>query len=146
MTGDLGPEGPTSAEEAIRSTLARYCLFCDDGRFDEWGQLFTTDTRFHVMGSTHEGRAAAQLFIERGQPPERRGKHLVVNPLIVVGPGALTARAWSDYVFLDRAGLVTNSGRYHDELIRGNDGVWRFSLREIVFQGGEPELTSSPPG
>ena len=145
MTGEHEPDEMAAADQAIRRTLARYCLFCDDGRFDDWGQLFTTDTRFHVMGSTHEGRPAAQAFIERGQPPERRGKHMVVNSLILVHAGGLTARAWSDYVFLDRSGVVTNSGRYHDELVRGNDGVWRFSLREIVFQGAEPELTSPPP-
>lgn len=135
----------TTAGEGIRRTLARYCLFCDDGRFDDWSRLFTADTRLHVMGTTHQGRAAAQDFIERGQPPERRGKHLVANTLVVIAPDDLTARAWSDYVFLDRTGAVTSTGRYHDELVRGTDGVWRFSLREIVFAGDRPVLTVLPP-
>jgi 3-phenylpropionate/cinnamic acid dioxygenase small subunit len=133
-------------EESIRRTLARYCHLCDDGRFEEWAQLFTADTRFHVMGRTHGGRDAARAFIEAGQPPERRGKHVVANSLVVVDDDGTTARAWSDYVFLDRAGVVTNQGRYHDELVRGDDGVWRFALREIVFQGARPELTGQPPG
>ena len=25
-----------SEEDAIRRTIAQYCHFCDDGRFDEW--------------------------------------------------------------------------------------------------------------
>ena len=134
-----------TAEEDIRRTLARYCMLCDDGRFDEWAQLFTQDTRFHVMGATHEGRAAAQAFIERGQPPERRGKHLGLGAIIQVDEAAGTARCWSDYVFVDRAGTVTSTGRYHDELVRGNEGAWRFGLREIVFAGQDPELPPVPP-
>lgn len=133
-----------SPEELVRRTLARYCLLCDDGRFDEWADLFTTDTRFHVMGHTHVGRAAAKAFIEAGQPPERRGTHVVANPLVLVADDGASARSWSDYVFLDRSGTVTNTGRYHDHLVLGNDGVWRFSLREIVFAGAEPELTEPP--
>jgi len=139
------PSEPTP-EELVRRTLARYCHLCDDGRFEEWAQLFTPDTRFHVMGRTHEGRDAARAFIEAGQPPERRGKHVVANCLVIVGDDGRTARAWSDYVFLDRTGSVTNQGRYHDELVRGDDGVWRFGVREIVFAGGRPEVSEPPPG
>jgi uncharacterized protein (TIGR02246 family) len=128
--------------EAIRRTLARYCMLCDDGRFEEWAELFTPDTRFHVMGTTHEGRDAARAFIERGQPPERRGKHVAINPLVLVDGDR--ARSWCDYVFVSRDGAVTNTGRYHDELVRGADGRWRFSLREIVFTGDAPQLTGQP--
>jgi 3-phenylpropionate/cinnamic acid dioxygenase small subunit len=140
----VSASGPTP-EELIRRTLARYCLFCDDGRFDEWGGLFTADARFHVMGHTHVGRPAVQAFIEAGQPPERRGKHVVANPLVLVAADATSARAWSDYVFLDRSGTISNTGRYHDHLVLGNDGEWRFALREIVFSGAGPELTDPPP-
>lgn len=139
-----------SPEELVRRTLARYCHLCDDGRFAEWGALFTEDARLHVLGTTHTGRDAVRGFIEAAQPPERRGRHAVVNSLVLVelddgGGSPLRARAWSDYLFLDRSGAVTNTGRYHDELVPGVDGVWRFELREIVFAGGEPELTGPPP-
>jgi len=141
----MGAPQDITPEELIRRTLARYCMLCDDGRFDEWGRLFTTDARFHVMGATHDGRVAVQAFIEAGQPPERRGKHVAVNPLVVVSEDGQTARSWCDYVFVDRSGSISNTGRYHDELLLGNDGVWRFSLREIVFAGAAPELTPPPP-
>lgn len=134
----------TTPHEGIRRTLAAYCLLCDDGRFEEWGELFTEDTRFHVMGTTHHGRAGATGFIEAGQPPERRGTHVVSSSIIEVDPGASTARAWSDYLFVDRNGAIINVGRYHDELVCDDDGVWRFSLREIVFKGDEPQLTPRP--
>lgn len=141
----MGASQDTTPEELIRRTLARYCMLCDDGRFDDWAQLFTADARFHVMGSTHVGRADVRAFIESGQPPERRGKHVAVNPLVVVSDDGATARSWCDYVFVDRAGAISNTGRYHDELLLGNDGTWRFALREIVFTGAAPELTQPPP-
>lgn len=134
MTRDVTPE------EGIRRTLALYCQLCDDGRFDEWADLYVEDAEFHVMGTTHRGRAAIKAFIEKGQPPERRGKHLCANPLIDLDEGGATARAVTDYVFVARAGTglaITSAGRYHDRLVL-DGGRWRFARREIVFLGDEP--------
>lgn len=135
----------TTAEESIRQTLARYCMFCDDGRFEEWGLLFTLGTQLHVMATTHSGRERVQAFIEAGQPPELRGKHVVINPLILVSEDASSAQSWSDFLFIDRTGVITTTGRYHDELVLEPDGVWRFAVREIVFTGKEPQLLQPPP-
>ncbi len=137
-------EAASSPEESVRRTLARYCMLCDDGRFVEWAELFTEDTRFHVMGATQLGRRATRAFIEAGQPPEQRGRHLTGATLVLVHGDR--ARAWSDFIFVDRRGAVLSSGRYHDELELGADGVWRFSLREIVFTGAAPELAQPLPG
>jgi 3-phenylpropionate/cinnamic acid dioxygenase small subunit len=137
--------GSASDEEEIRRTLARYCQLCDDGRFAEWGELFAPDARFWVAGRGHDGRDAIRAFIEAGLPPERRGKHVATSPLIVVDGD--DARAWTDYVFVGRGldGLaVTNAGRYHDHLRRHGER-WRFTLREIVFLGDTPAVTSPPP-
>lgn len=134
---------PTPPHDAIAATIAAYCQLCDDGRFDEWAQLFTDDARFVVMGRTHEGRAAIQAFIEAGQPPERRGRHATFNSLVRLD-SAEGARAWTDYLFMDRERSVTSVGRYHDELVPGPDGRWRFALREIVFMGDEPVVTTLP--
>lgn len=87
------------------------------------------------MGRTHEGRAAIKAFIEKGQTPERRGKHMCANPLIEVDGDH--ARAWTDYVFVARtdAGYaITSAGRYHDRLVRVRDR-WCFAEREITFTG-----------
>ena len=132
-------------EEDIRRTIARYSMLCDDGRFEEWAELFTEDGRFHVMGATYEGRAAAREFIEAAMPAEVRGKHVTTNPLISVDSWNGVARVWTDFVFATPKGQVTMIGRYHDEMERGEDKVWRFRLRELVLWGGEPELTSPPP-
>jgi len=132
--------------DGIRRTVAQYCQLCDDGRFDEWVDLFTTEARFHVMGRTHVGRDAVRAFIEAGQGPDQRGRHLASDPVIDLASDGRSARAWTDYVFLDKQPKVTSVGRYHDELVAGPDGRWRFALREIVFQGKGPELTQPPPG
>ncbi len=130
-----------SAEDAIRRTLARYCQLCDDGRFDEWASLFTDDARFLVMGEVYEGPAAIKAFIEMGQPPELRGKHLCANPIIDIDGAGDSAHAITDYVFVGRdgkgRGSITSMGRYHDVLVRDGD-EWKFRIRQIVFLGEAP--------
>jgi 3-phenylpropionate/cinnamic acid dioxygenase small subunit len=121
-------------EEGIRRTIAEYAHLCDDGRFDEWAALYTEDCRFHVMGKTYEGRAATKSFIEKGQPPDRRGKHICFNSVIDLEGDR--ARAVTDYIFIDRQKAVTSAGRYHDVLVRDPDR-WRFAERRIVFLGDE---------
>jgi len=122
-------------QEAIRRTIAQYAHFCDDGRFDEWADLYTDDCRFSVMGQTYEGREATKAFIVKGQPPEQRGKHVCFNSVIDVDGDRALAR--TDYLFLNKEMAVTNAGRYHDVLVR--DGArWRFAERRIVFMGEHP--------
>ena len=120
-----------SDEEDIRTTLAQYAHFCDDGRFDEWADLYTEDATFSVMGQTYKGREAVKGFIIKGQPPERRGKHICANSVIEVEGDE--AWAVTDYVFMDKQKTITSAGRYHDRLVRNRDR-WRFADRRIVFQ------------
>ena len=131
-------------QSAIRRVLALYCMLCDDGRFEEWAELFTEDATFTVMGGTHTGRAELQAFMAAAQPPETRGKHVAVSSVIELTADG--ARAWTDYIFVGKVGEkrrlgVTSAGRYHDHL-RQEDGTWRISAREIVFMG---EATDDPP-
>jgi 3-phenylpropionate/cinnamic acid dioxygenase small subunit len=123
-----------SDEEDIRTTLAQYAHFCDDGRFDEWADLYTEDATFSVLGQTYKGREAVKSFIIKGQPPERRGKHICFNSVIEVEGN----EAWvvTDYAFMDKQKMITNAGRYHDRLVRNRDR-WRFAERRIVFMGEE---------
>jgi 3-phenylpropionate/cinnamic acid dioxygenase small subunit len=128
-----------TGEEAVRRTLARYCQLCDDGRFDEWAGLYTDDATFTVMGQTYSGPAEIQAFIEKGQPPERRGKHLIGQSVIDLDDGTGTAAAVTDYTFIARTPeggyAITSAGRYHDSFRRADDGSWQFTSREIRFLG-----------
>jgi 3-phenylpropionate/cinnamic acid dioxygenase small subunit len=125
-----------SDEDAIRRTIAQYCQLCDDGRFDEWADLYTDNATFSVMGNTYTGRAEVKAFIEKGQPPESRGKHICFNTVIDVDRDGEYARACTDYIFIDRNRVITSAGRYHDRFVRQPDR-WRFSERRIVFMGEE---------
>jgi 3-phenylpropionate/cinnamic acid dioxygenase small subunit len=129
------------AHDAIRRTLATYCQLLDDGRFDEWVEVFTEDVALAVMGQTAHGRDAVRAFIEPVQGPDVRGRHMLSEPLIVVDPSGDRATVTTDYCFLARDLTVMSAGRYHDVLVRdpGDGDGWRIARREIVFLGDEPQ-------
>lgn len=132
-------------ELAIRGLVARYCMLVDDGRWDDFAGLWAEGGRMHVMGTTHTGRAAVRDFLCAAMPPEVRGRHATSSQVVTFDDeergGGDRARGWVDFMFFDASGAATRIGRYHDEYVRGGDGEWRLALREIVFLGGEPELT-----
>lgn len=130
-----------SEEDGIRRTIAEYAHLCDDGRFDEWADLYTEEARFSVMGQTHVGRDQIKAFIVAAQPPEARGTHVCFNTVIDLTDDGASARAVTDYMFLSRtdsggyqSSNPISAGRYYDRLVREPDR-WRFAERRIVFMG-----------
>jgi hypothetical protein len=138
--------GP-SAEERIRRTLAAYCHTVDDGRFDDLALLFTKDGRLQVGSDDPAvGRDAVAAFMERAQPPEQRGKHLLGEPWIELTPDHTNASALTDFAFVGRSGggwAITAVGRYDDHLVRdhgpthGGDS-WLFARRTISLLPNSP--------
>lgn len=122
-------------EPGIRRTLAEYCQHLDDGRFEEWAQVFSDDVTFAVMGQVAHGRDEVRRLVEPNQQTDSRGRHLLSEPLITVEGDRATAT--TDYCFVSSALQVLSAGRYHDVLVRDDDR-WRISVREIVFVGDEP--------
>jgi uncharacterized protein (TIGR02246 family) len=122
-------------EDQIRRTLCEYCQRCDDGRFDEWADLFAEDARFVLSGQVTEGRDAIRDLMAKMQPEGGRGQHVTSNTLIDIDGD--TAGATTDYLFVrpTAEGLVIiAAGRYYDRLAR--DGRrWRFSERAISVLG-----------
>jgi 3-phenylpropionate/cinnamic acid dioxygenase small subunit len=123
------------SDSAVRRTLAAYCQTLDDGRFDEWIDVFSEDVVLMVMGHRLEGRPAVRAFIEPTQQAEARGRHMLSEPLIDLDGDE--ARVTTDYAFVSRDNRVLSSGRYHDVLRREPDR-WRITRREIVFTGDRP--------
>lgn len=119
-------------EQAIRRTLAEYCQLLDDGRFDEWVELFSADVAFSVMGQVAHGREAVRRLIEPSQQLDSRGRHMLSEPLISVDGDR--ASASTDFCFVAKTLRVIAAGRYHDVLVRDEDR-WRIAVREIVFVG-----------
>ena len=125
----------SQVEEAIRRTIGGYCQRLDDGRFDEWAELFTEDARLVLMGRVTTGRDAIRRYMETVQPDGSRGMHVTTNSLIDVDGDAATAA--TDYLFVRPApeGMaIIAAGRYLDELVRDGTG-WRFRVRTITMLG-----------
>jgi 3-phenylpropionate/cinnamic acid dioxygenase small subunit len=134
------------AHDGIRRTLATYCQLLDDGRFDEWVELFTDDVVVAVMGQVALGRDEVRAFIEPVQGPEVRGRHMLSEPVIDVDPSGGRATVTTDYCFVARDLSVMSAGRYHDVLVCDPDEPdrWRIAQREIVFLGDEPKGVDVP--
>jgi len=128
-----GEDASVAEELAIRRTLAAYCHHCDDGRFSELVELFTPEGSLVRGAMQLTGHAALREYLEQRQGlPEQRGRHLTLNTVVDIRTA--TARALSDFVYLKFVdGRLTPflAGRYRDDLVRGDDGRWRFARREI---------------
>ena len=130
------------AREHIRDTIARYAHCVDGGRFAELVQLFAPDGVLEVEGEPpHRGRDAIRAYVtgtgrdlvaDTGTP---RIRHHVSNVLIEMrGPDRARARCYFLAV-TDRG--VDHWGRYHDDLVRADDG-WRFACRRVRTDGAAP--------
>lgn len=120
--------------EALDRLIARYAHTLDDGRWDEFADLWAPEADLVLRGTTTHGRGAIRAAVEASQPPERRGRHHVVNVELEIDGDR--ARGVSDFVLFVRAvdgpPQPRFVGRYDDTMTRV-DGVWRFARREITF-------------
>lgn len=124
MTGD---------RDQIGRTLAEYCQLLDDGRFDQWADLFTEDARLVLLGRVTTGRHAIRDYMMGVQSEGSRGLHMTAN--ILVDADGDTATATTDYMFVRPSGgglAIIAAGHYYDRLVRGGTR-WRFSEREITL-------------
>src|SRR6516225_8373351 len=104
-------------ELGIRRTLAAYCQHLDDGDFGALAHQFTADGTIQFEdrnGAT--GRAEIEAWFAESSTPERRGRHLTVNTIIV----------------LDGELRPLFAGRYHDDFVR-DEGRWLIRQRTAVF-------------
>lgn len=126
-----------AGDDEIRRLLAKYCQLLDDGRFDEWIDLFTADVEFVVMGMHKHGHDELRGFIEPSQQADARGKHMISEPWIEI-ESETSATATTDFAWISKQGAVGQSGRYVDRIVN-QEGRWQFQRREIVFTGDLPE-------
>jgi SnoaL-like domain len=129
-----------NAYEAIRNLLGRYCELMDAGDFAGLGSLFAHASLADDNGTVFAtGSAEMQVMWERqtmtydGSP---RTRHVTANPVIEVDEVAGTATCSSSYiVFQGVADLPLQpivSGRYADQFVRGDSGVWYFTARRYA--------------
>ena len=122
--------------DGIRHALGLYCQLNDDGRFDEWGELFTEDATFRYGDQVEvHGRDDIKAFVSGAQPPEVRGKHVIMNEIIDVTGDEADVRA--DFIFFgpgEGAFVAIAANRYHDRLVRSGD-QWIFAEVSISLFG-----------
>ncbi len=124
-------------ESEIRRLIAAYCHHYDDQRAVDFAALFAEDAMFTVFGTSRHGRQEIHDHIGTQQPGMPPGQHVTYNSVIEVSADNLTARAWTDFLYMkkiDDGFSITNAGRYHDRLVHESDR-WRFASRTIVFLG-----------
>jgi 3-phenylpropionate/cinnamic acid dioxygenase small subunit len=137
--------------DAIRRVMTLYAQLLDDGRFDEWGQLFTDDAEWislpglYAAGATKPGawtiHGRAEIVRQvseatRGlRTAESRGMHFSGQPVIDVQGDR--AAAWCDFIIMHITPEkleATATGRYYARFER-QGGRWRFSQRVSAQQG-----------
>jgi len=124
----------------IRELTARYNRCFDDGDPEGFAATFTEDGVMEVDGTFSTSGRAALAEMVRHTP--YGVKHVTVDATVEVDGDAavqdvtllVLARPGPDAPAGTRAKL-TNTGRYHDELVRTSDG-WRFAHRTAFLDGG----------
>ena len=90
---------------------------------------FTADAVVEVVGQSRlEGREA----IARTQETPSTNRHFVLNVWVIDGDDA-TAHVRTYFVITDATAAPIGHGRYDDELVREDDGAWRFRRRAIEY-------------
>jgi hypothetical protein len=129
-------------------TIAKYCHTIDDGRLEEWAELFEPDGAFIAPGlGTIRGRDNLRHYGE-GLLGVLDGfgvgaKHLTFNSAIDIDGDRATAV--SDFaVIANAAGAwsIMGSGRYTDELVHTDQ--WRFVTRTLTWYRDEAPAGLAP--
>jgi len=112
---------------------ARYCQYLDDGRWDDLVSLFTPDGVF-VGLSTARGRDELRSFFPALQQGSLQAWwHFSSNETIDLTGDSASGETWLwQPCVVDGAAHVA-AGRYRDEMVRCDDGRWRFALRTVTF-------------
>lgn len=118
-----------AARAAITDVLVRYAQWFDDQNWEDFAQLWTDDASFEVDDEGFFGKAAVLEFLTTCLPDGYVSKHMLSVPLIEVADDGRHATARTDVVWITQSFETKIVARYNDDLVRGDDGRWRFSRR-----------------
>ena len=118
---------------AILDLYARYAHYFDEGRVEEWPDLYAADGRYiHAAAPDriHQGREAFAAMVRRGLGAGIR--HL---PMCISVEATLSGAHGSAYQIVVTAGdeglELRTAGTYDDDLVKTTDG-WRFEERRFT--------------
>ena len=125
--------------EGVRATMAAYVQALDDGRVEDIVATFCADGVVEIEGmGTHQGHDALRVAYA-SWAPRRPQRHLVLNTLVTEWTEQ-QAHATSDVIFIlqGKAGwAIQLVGRY-DDVLRCEEGRWRFQKRVATFVTADP--------
>jgi hypothetical protein len=134
--GEADLDRARMAEVDIQRTMSVYCHAIDYGEPEVWAACFTEEGVYRARfpnGETREVRGRESLVAYAGAhlgPPARYPKHMSWAPVLDIDGDTATGTGMFIIFNQGPAGpIVEVYGRYDDELVRGADGVWRFSSR-----------------
>lgn len=132
-------EAPMTDRDEILNLMAAYCHIYDDGRIEEWAELFRHGS-YTFMGKKFQGQELLDWIV----PVTVRGGVRHVNFNIAIHIDGDKATAKSDFVTVARdvTGVLKADnpesvwGRYDDEFEKVN-GKWRFVARVDTLDNDE---------
>lgn len=125
--------------EEIRRTIVRYGQCIDDRDLDGWVALYASDGIHEINGGVHRGSDALRAFMSAAFTRIGDLRHVILGSDIVVDGDQ--ARAKSDWMTFrrteDGTPVVASVGRF-DDILRREEGEWRFAHRQGSRWAGAP--------
>ncbi len=129
---------PIEDRLAIADLLSAYALLLDQGRLEDWLEVFWPDASMEVPGQpaihTHQGLRE----MAAGSP---MGTHIAASPLISPGATADEAIVEQAYIFRSSVKGWFSSGWYEDRVAK-RDGRWRIISRRVNYARRPPRSPS----
>jgi 3-phenylpropionate/cinnamic acid dioxygenase small subunit len=128
--------GTFEDREQIRELYARYAIYIDSSRFDDWVNCFTTDGTFEspVLGK-YTGADELHKFTRQYHESWAGGgvRHMMVNVSFEVQGDTATGTCSLIYFKVhDGKSEYLLTGGYHDTL-RKTQGEWRYTQRKVYI-------------
>ena len=111
-------------EFAIRRVLDEYCLRLEVNAFDEWLDLFTDDTEYHVFRRVLKGRNELSAMLSLAP----HGVHVPGAARIDISGD--TAEVIQSYLFVPSTDSKWNAGWYRRTLVRTAAG-WKIAVTKV---------------
>ena len=148
-----------SAQFEILQLVAKYGLYMDNGRFDEFEALFANDAVFSVSPDPKiikvpvQGNAAIREQVEERHgfvSKTARHRHSTTNTLIFDFSGdqarGISQVTMTEILHAGGGPVLRGTGEYHDRYVR-RGGVWLFAERTLmldVLGGWRPGAGGDP--
>jgi uncharacterized protein (TIGR02246 family) len=122
-----------TADAGIRQLQSRYTDAVWRWDFEAFGDCFTEDAEWRVVGLSAKGRAACVDLLRQVYPNFDRVLFLMITPILDVGDGVATGRTYvtEQNVYKDRRPGFS-IGVYFDRFVQEKDGRWRFAYHHFT--------------